>query len=223
MARQPGAKDSDQDEDDWAEVTPFLTRQLQRACASLPSAAPVTSLPLCPDCGSKMTTRINKSDNGWFLGCSRHPACIGTLPHPSGRFPEQPHSPTASSKAASVQASSPPTPNVSKPKKTVDPCPKCNSFSMYVGGNGSARWKKCQACGHCWDKQPRVLKGEEVIKKAVNVMESGNVVAWRWYRMVLWAFKLLQKAELREADKRFLGMIAWRKRVEVAAEAAFRA
>lgn len=92
---------------------------------------------------------------------------------------------------------------------------------MYVGGNGSARWKKCQACGHCWDKQPRVLKGEEVLKKAVIVMESGNVVAWRWYRMVLWAFKLLQKAELREVDKRFLCMIAWRKRVEVAAEAAF--
>ena len=57
----------------------------------------------------------------------------------------------------------------------------------------------------------------------VDVGESVNVVEWHWCRMMLWAFKLLQKAEIREADRRFLGMIAWRRRVEAAAEAAFQA
>ena len=246
MAAHTMSMDSDLADDDWAEVLPLLTPQLHRARAqssdlhtsspsspSAPSVAPVKSLPSCPDCGSKMTTRINKSDKGWFLGCSRHPECLGVLPHPSGRFPVQSHAAAASSQTASFPASAPPTPNDSnekaKPQRRGFLCTSCNGFNTFTGGNGTTAWKKCKDCGHGWDKQSTAWKRERAIKTAanvvetVNMVETVNVVEWHWYRMVLWAFKLLQKAEIREADRRFLGMNAWRRRVEAAAEAAFQA
>jgi ssDNA-binding Zn-finger/Zn-ribbon topoisomerase 1 len=33
---------------------------------------------LCPDCGSKMISRLNKSNNQRFWGCSQYPKCKGT-------------------------------------------------------------------------------------------------------------------------------------------------
>jgi len=124
-------------------------------------------------------------------------------------------------------ASTPPTPNVSNENAKTQTkgflCTNCNGFNTYTGGNASAGWKKCKDCGHRWDTQSKISKGERAIQKAFNVVESINVVEWRWYRMVLWAFKLLQKAEIRAADRRFLSMLAWRRQVEAAAEAASQA
>jgi len=190
MAARTMSVDSDLNEEEWADVTPFLTLQVKRALstdlhssssgsAPLPSASPVKSLPSCPDCGSKMTTRINKSDNGWFLGCSRHPECLGTLRHPSGRFPVQSH--TDSSKTKSFAASTPATHNVSNENAKTQTkgfiCASCNGFNTYTAGNASAGWKNCKDCGHRWDTQSKVSKGERAIQEAFQrggVDERGN-------------------------------------------------
>src|SRR5215216_262664 len=37
-------------------------------------------MPACPDCGSPMVSRRNRSTGEPFLGCTRFPACRGTLP-----------------------------------------------------------------------------------------------------------------------------------------------
>ena len=37
-------------------------------------------LPVCPACQCMMVQRQNRTDKGWFLGCSRFPTCKGTRP-----------------------------------------------------------------------------------------------------------------------------------------------
>ena len=63
--------------------TPKQLPTAPRRPAATPNPAPgVPQRTECPRCGNPMIRRQNRSNRGWFLGCSTFPTCRGTRPLP---------------------------------------------------------------------------------------------------------------------------------------------